>query len=157
MADMTPEASANFWNSLTFSWFSPLLALGAQRHLQAGDLWKMQPEHEAQYLAERLTAIFQQKWDEAKAYNVKLVAGEIIAPWQQRLKWSIGLGGRGTVKEKEAMWRAKAGKNPSLFWTLLQLFGTDYFIGTVYKASTSCQVGQQRFFEADALDMTARF
>ncbi len=134
-ADMIPEVTTNFWNTLTFNWISPLMALGAQRPLEAGDLWKMQPEREAKYMAQKLATIFQRKWDEAEAYNVKLEAGEVVAPRWKRIKWSVGLGGKGTAKEKEARWRTEAKRKPSLFWSLSELFGWYFYIGSVYKVS----------------------
>ncbi len=135
-ADMTPEISANFWNTLTFGWISPLMALGVQRPLETGDLWKMEPNKEASYLAHRLATIFQRKWDEAEAYNAKLDAGKIVAPHWKRIKWSSGLCGKGTKKEKEALWRAVKGrKRPSLVWTLSEVFGWHFHIALVYKAS----------------------
>jgi hypothetical protein len=133
-ADLIPEASANWFSILTFNWISPLMALGAQRPLEAGDLWKMEPQREAKYMAQRLATIFQRRWDEAEAFNAKLEAGEVQPPRWKRFKWSIGLGGKGNRKEKEARWKEVDGKKkPSLALACMELYGWYFYVGAIFK------------------------
>lgn len=135
-ANIAPEISAGFWNTLTFNWMSPLMALGAQRPLEEGDLPKLRPDREPSQMARDLATMLERRRDEAEEYNQQLERGEIVASRWIRFKWSIGLGGHGSVYEKEALWRITLGKKgASLFWTLSELFGRDFYIGGICKAS----------------------
>ncbi len=133
-AEEIPESHVNWFNQLTYHWITPLMALGALRPLEAGDLWKLAPDREAKYMAQQLATRFQERWDKAEAYNIKLDAGEVPVPRSKRVKWALGLGGKGTKAEKEKRWKEQDGrKKPSLAWSLSDVYGWYWWTGLIWK------------------------
>ncbi|KAF8812992.1 hypothetical protein BYT27DRAFT_6393896 [Phlegmacium glaucopus] len=57
-ASFLPEATAGFFSLITFSWITPLLSLGYARPLEATDLYKLQSERSAAYIADQITESF---------------------------------------------------------------------------------------------------
>ena len=121
-----PDAKANIFSLITFSWITNIMALGAARQLAPEDLYRLPPEREADALSRKLQANFQQRWNDADEYNIKLEKGEIKPPFKKRMKWALGRGeekGK-TRKEKEEDWKARTGrKTPNLAWALTDVFG----------------------------------
>ncbi|KAG2178766.1 hypothetical protein INT43_001612 [Umbelopsis isabellina] len=65
-----PEATANIFSRLTFSWLTPLMKLGYKQPLLMDDLWNLKPEDQAAVIAER----FEQNWEkEMKKKNPSLL------------------------------------------------------------------------------------
>lgn len=65
-----PEATANIFSRLTFSWMTPLMKLGYKQPLMMDDLWNLKPEDQAAVISER----FEQNWDlEMKKKNPSLL------------------------------------------------------------------------------------
>lgn len=111
---MIPEATANFFNLVTFGWIGPLLSLGYARPLEATDLWKLQEGRGAAHVASLITESFTRRLREAEEYNKRLANGE-VKPGLKGVWWSI----RGKREEKEREWREKTGKKKaSLAWAL---------------------------------------
>ncbi len=118
------------------------MALGARRQLTAEDLFKIAPEWEPEHLAGKLTAAFQRRWDEAEKYNAKLEGGEVKVPFTRKIKWALGKGKGKNAAEKEHEWRTISGKrNPSLAWSLSDVFGLYYWGGGMIKTiGDTCQI-----------------
>ena len=110
-----PEASANFVDLVTFGWLTPLLSLGYSRPLEASDLYVLQPERGAAYIADRIDASFTRRRKAAEDYNARLARGDVHpGPWNMVL-WML----TGKREEKEKRWREFGGrKNSSLVWAL---------------------------------------
>jgi len=90
------------------------MTLGYSRPLEASDLWKLQPERSAAYIANQINASFDRRLQEANEYNTRLADGR-IGPGIKGLWWSL----TGTREEKEKLWREKTGrKNASLLWAM---------------------------------------
>lgn len=104
-AKLIPEATAGWWSLLTFSWITPLLALGYARPLEATDLYKLQDKRSAGLIATRIDESFTRRQKAAKEYNARLAAGE-ISPGLRRVWWTV----RGKRAEREKRWREVDGK-----------------------------------------------
>lgn len=109
-----PEATASFFSLITFSWITSLLGLGYARPLEATDLYKLQAERGAAYIADQITESFARRMKIANEYNEKLANGE-IKPGLKALWWTI-LGNR---EAKEKKWRDETGrKKASIVWAM---------------------------------------
>ena len=109
-AQIIPETTANFFSFITFGWITSLLSLGYTRPLEATDLYKLQSERGAGYIADQITESFERRVKIANEYNEKLANGE-IKPGLKTLWWTI-LGNR---EAKEKKWRDETGrKKPSI-------------------------------------------
>ena len=87
-----------------------ILSLGYTRPLEATDLYKLQSERGAGYIADQITESFARRVKIANEYNEKLANGE-IKPGLKTLWWTI-LGNR---EAKEKKWRDETGrKKPSI-------------------------------------------
>jgi len=132
-APYVPEASARFMDLLTFGWVTPLLSLGNSRPLQASDLYVLQPERGAAYVADRIEASFTRRQKAAEDYNSRLARGDVHPGPFNVVLWML----TGKREEKEKRWRELGGrKNASLalalndsvkwwFWSggVLKVFG----------------------------------
>ncbi|KAJ7039616.1 ABC transporter [Mycena alexandri] len=85
-AAFSPEISARWWNQIYFGWITPLLALGYARPLEATDLYKLGDERASAYIAEKITASFDKRHNDATEYNIRLANGE-IKPAEREKKW----------------------------------------------------------------------
>jgi hypothetical protein len=121
-----PDAKANIFSLITFSWITNIMALGASRQLAPEDLYRLPPDREADALSRKLQANFQKRWNDADEYNIKLEKGEVKPPLKKRIKWAFGKGeekGK-TRAEKEEDWKNRTGKQkPNLAWALTDVFG----------------------------------
>jgi hypothetical protein len=109
-AQIIPEATANFFSLITFGWMNSLLGLGYARPLEATDLYKLQSERGAAYIADQITESFARRMKIANEYNEKLANGE-IKPGLKAVWWTL-LGNR---EAKENKWRNETGrKKPSI-------------------------------------------
>ena len=114
-ASYAPEASANFVDLLTFGWITPLLSLGYSRPLEASDLYMLQPERGAVYIANRIDASFMRRQKAAEDYNARLARGDVHPGPLNAVLWML----TGKREEKEKRWREFGGKkNASLAWAL---------------------------------------
>ncbi|TFK72957.1 ABC transporter [Pluteus cervinus] len=109
-----PEATANWFSLVTFGWITPLLSLGYARPLEAPDLYKLQSDRAAAYIAERINTSFDARRKHAAEYNEKLANRQINPSWVKRTLWSI----RGEAVEREAKWRLESRKKPSLTYAI---------------------------------------
>ncbi|KAJ7165411.1 P-loop containing nucleoside triphosphate hydrolase protein [Mycena filopes] len=133
-APISPYVTASLLSRLTYTWITPMMVLGYQRTLQAADLWRMGPEQEAGFLTAALEAAWARRVAEAAAFNARLEAGEVGPDVVRRVKWALGVGGKGTRKEKEAKWREGEGRGEaSLAWALNDVFGHLFWKGGVFK------------------------
>ena len=113
-AQIIPEATANIFSIITFSWINSLLGLGYARPLEATDLYKLQSERGAAHIADQITESFSRRMKTANEYNEKLANGE-IKPGLKALWWTI-LGNR---EAKEKKWRDETGrKKASIVWAM---------------------------------------
>ncbi|KAH8880912.1 P-loop containing nucleoside triphosphate hydrolase protein [Thozetella sp. PMI_491] len=53
-----PEASASFFNLLTFTWMSSIMAVGYRRPLEINDIWLLNPQRQSRNWAAKLKANF---------------------------------------------------------------------------------------------------
>ena len=114
-APYIPEASANFIDLLTFGWITPLLSLGYSRPLKASDLYMLQPERGAAYIADRIDASFRHRQKAAEDYNARLARGDVHPGPLNIILWML----TGNREEKEKRWRELGGrKHASLTWAL---------------------------------------
>lgn len=104
-AEMIPEATARWFSLVTFSWITPLLSLGYARPLEASDLYKLQDDRSASYIADRILVSFNMRQIEADEYNSRLAKGDVKAGW--RIIWWIL---RGNRVGREKQWREIDGK-----------------------------------------------
>ena len=109
-SDMIPEATAGWLSLVTFQWITPLLTLGYARPLEAPDLYKLQDDRAAAYIADRILASFDARRVQADEFNARLANGDVKPGWRA-VWWTI----RGNKAEREKKWREKDGKkHPSL-------------------------------------------
>ena len=129
-ATYVPEASANFMDLLTFGWMTPLLSLGYSRPLEATDLYVLQPERGAAYVADKIDASFRRRQKAAEDYNARLARGDLHpGPFNMAL-WVL----TGKRKEKEKRWREVEGrKNASLAWALNDSVKWWFWSGGIFK------------------------
>ncbi|KAG5645528.1 hypothetical protein DXG03_005803 [Asterophora parasitica] len=114
-AELTPEATANFFSLVTFGWVTPLLALGYARPLEAPDLYKLQADRGAKHIADKINASFDRRYRAAQDYNARLASGEVKPGMWKRVVWNFS----GKRKEKEKQWREVDGKKrASLIWAM---------------------------------------
>ncbi|KAF8656809.1 hypothetical protein AX16_002359 [Volvariella volvacea WC 439] len=112
---LIPEASANWLSLATFGWITPLLSLGYARPLQASDLYKLQPDRGAAYIADKISASFERQRQQADEYNAKLANGEIGPSWFRQVGWTL----KGGRHDREKRWREVQGrKKASLVWAM---------------------------------------
>lgn len=104
-ADMLPEATAGWFSLVTFQWITPLLSLGYARPLEAPDLYKLQDDRAAAYIADRILASFDARRAKADEYNVRLANGDVKAGWRV-IWWTV----KGNRAKLEKQWREKGGK-----------------------------------------------
>lgn len=102
---MIPEYTAGWLSLLTFGWISPLLSLGYARPLEVSDLYKLQDNRSATYIADKITTSFEARLKKAETYNTRLASGEIKPGW--RIIWWLL---RGNKAEREKRWREVGGK-----------------------------------------------
>ena len=113
-AEIIPEATANLFSLITFSWITSLLGLGYARPLEATDLYKLQSERGAAHIADQIAESFSRRMKIANEYNEKLANGE-IKPGLKALWWTI----RGNREAREKKWRDETGrKKASIVWAM---------------------------------------
>ena len=113
-ACIIPEATAGFFSLITFGWMTPLLCLGYARQLEATDLYKLQSERGAAYMANKIIKSFAQQVEIANEYNDKLANGK-IKPGLRALWWTV----QGKREAQEKRWRNETGrKKASIVWAM---------------------------------------
>ncbi|KAJ7063750.1 ABC protein [Mycena amicta] len=129
-AELIPFVNASFLSRLTYHWITPIMLLGYQRTLQATDLWKVGPEQESGYLAEKLDAAWAHRVKTAEEWNAGLLDGRNNPSRFLRVGWAVK--GHRAVREKR--WREADGqREASLAWALNDVFGRRFWIGGVFK------------------------
>ncbi|KIK67839.1 hypothetical protein GYMLUDRAFT_216120 [Collybiopsis luxurians FD-317 M1] len=145
-AQVIPIVNASLLSKLTYTWVTPIMALGYQRTLQVSDLWKMDDSMGAARLSEQLDSAWARRVQEANEWNLKLELGEITPRIPQRIYWSVKALVSGNYKEHrialEKHWREVGGKREaSLAWSLNEVFGHLFWIGGVIKVcGDTCQM-----------------
>ncbi|KAJ7221015.1 ABC protein [Mycena haematopus] len=138
-AEIMPFVSASLLSKLTYTWITPIMILGYQRTLQATDLWKVGPEQEAGYLAEKLDAAWARRVNAANEWNAGLDNGRITPPMFLRLIWAVkalrsGVYYRNRRATLEKRWREVTGRREaSLAWSLNDVLGHLFWIGGASK------------------------
>ncbi|PIL29785.1 ATP-binding cassette transporter [Ganoderma sinense ZZ0214-1] len=128
-ADDIPEATAAWYNILTFGWITPLMSLGYARTLEATDLYKLQDHRASAAIAEKITKSFERRQKEAAEYNERLANGE-INPGLKGVWWSL----RGVRAEREKQWREKDGrKRASLVFAMNDSVKWWFWAGGLFK------------------------
>ena len=113
-ADLLPEATAGWYNLLTFGWITQLLALGYARPLEAPDLYRLEDHRSAKVIGDKITASYEARVKKASEYNARLAKGEISPGWRA-IWWSLS----GKRAEKEKQWREIDGRQrASLVWAM---------------------------------------
>ncbi|KAJ7064111.1 ABC protein [Mycena amicta] len=126
-APVSPYVSASLFSRLTYTWISPMMVLGFQRTLQASDLWKMGPEHEAGYLTGKLEESWARRVRNAEEWNRRALAGEVRPSMWRKAMWAIP--GRDR-KQLEKRWKER---EPSLAWALNDVLGHLFWRGGMFK------------------------
>ncbi|KAF8922710.1 ABC protein [Mucidula mucida] len=88
-APVIPIVNVSLFSKLTYSWITPLMVLGYQRTLQAPDLWKVDPLHEAGRLSKLLDESWERRSQKAESWNARLAAGELKPSYFKRMRWSF--------------------------------------------------------------------
>ncbi|KAI0710130.1 P-loop containing nucleoside triphosphate hydrolase protein [Earliella scabrosa] len=138
-ASVIPLVYSSFLSILTYTWINPIMSLGYQRILQATDLWKMDESRQSGNLGAQLDQAWAARVKAAEDWNARLAAGEIKPGVLKRAKWSVqALRGKGAYSARRAAlethWREVDGrKEPSLAWTLNDVFGRDFWAGGLFK------------------------
>ncbi|KAK9896913.1 hypothetical protein P389DRAFT_194562 [Cystobasidium minutum MCA 4210] len=124
--ELSPLYSANIFSKITFSWITPLMALGYQRPLAKEDLWALDVQHQSEHLADQVITNWERRLTASKEWNAKLDDGSFKpsllrkAGW--RLKSTIGLGrpdGRQDV--------------PELYWAVSDTFKLQWWSAGILK------------------------
>ncbi|KZP02968.1 hypothetical protein FIBSPDRAFT_769650 [Athelia psychrophila] len=105
-SEMIPEATAGWLSLVTFQWIQPLLSLGYARPLEAPDLYKLQDDRAAAYIAERIIASFDARRIKADEFNARLANGDVKPGWRKYIWWTV----QGNRAQREKKWREKDGK-----------------------------------------------
>ncbi|WVQ79719.1 hypothetical protein IAT38_001819 [Cryptococcus sp. DSM 104549] len=120
-APITPEVTANWFDTLFFNWISPTMALGSARALQPTDLPKMDEARSAKPLSNKLLAAYAARTRKAEEANALLADKSL--PLSRRLIYPL-LPHR---EKREAAFRAKRlktdKKHASLVLSLMDVFG----------------------------------
>ncbi|KAF5393181.1 hypothetical protein D9757_001344 [Collybiopsis confluens] len=137
-APVTPIVNASFLSKLTYTWVTPIMALGYQRTLQVSDLWKMDESMSAARLSEQLDNAWARRVNEASEWNLKVELGEVTPGIPRRLYWSVKAFASGNYRERRKdlgkRWREVDGKREaSLAWALNEVFGHLFWIGGFIK------------------------
>ncbi|KAG8960099.1 hypothetical protein FRC03_007064 [Tulasnella sp. 419] len=133
-ASITPEVTANLYDTLTLGWILPILALGYARPLQTTDLWKIDEARSAKEFSQKIDDGFARRVVEANEYNQRLERGEIKPPWTKKFRWYLTSRGEEQRKEKEQQWREKDGrKRPSLLMALHDSVKRWYWAGMTFR------------------------
>lgn len=118
---------------------TPHQILGYQRTLQASDLWKVDKTQEADALAAQLEDAWNCRVREARQWNENLDKGEVLPGISKRCWWMFRAlpAGTGYVAKRAAIeerWRTvDARKEPSLGWSLNDVFGKFFWSGGAFK------------------------
>ncbi|KAF8175919.1 P-loop containing nucleoside triphosphate hydrolase protein [Mycena galopus ATCC 62051] len=131
-APISPYVTASLFSRLTYTWITPMMILGFQRTLQASDLWRMGPEHEAGYLTDKLDAAWARRVEAAALHNERLEKGEVRPPFVKRVKWAFY--GKEKRAKMERWWLEEGGKREaSLAWALNDVLGHMFWKGGCFK------------------------
>ncbi|KAJ6454129.1 ABC protein [Mycena sanguinolenta] len=139
-APISPYVTASLFSRLTYTWITPMMVLGFQRTLQASDLWRMGPEHEAAVLTDKLEAAWARRVREAGEWNERLARGEVRPGVWRRAKWRLNIGKQAKARksvpvgERDKWWRDEGGRrDPSLAWALNDVLGHMFWKGGLFK------------------------
>lgn len=88
-AETIKLATANWFQQLTFSWFTPLLVLGYKRELTVTDLPKMDETRESARLADAFEANFDRRRKEIEEWNRSLDDSSYKPSALQQLRWRL--------------------------------------------------------------------
>lgn len=130
-ASLIPEANAGWLSLLTFEWMTPLISLGYARPLEASDLYQLQDDRSAAYIAEKIQASFEARQIRANEYNERLANGEVKAGWRNIL-WAL----KGNRAEREKRWREVDGKQKASL-VLAMNDSVKWFVSVIYYMSYS--------------------
>ncbi|KAJ7224976.1 ABC protein [Mycena haematopus] len=143
-APISPYVTASLLSRLTYTWITPMMVLGFQRTLQASDLWRMGPEHEAERLTDQLEEAWARRVAAAALHNERLARGEVRPGLVRRVRWALRLGDEaktrralGGEEERERWWRGSGGRrSPSLAWALNDVLGHMFWKGGLFKVAS---------------------
>lgn len=122
-ARLTPEATANWYNVVTFGWLDTIMAIGYARPLEKSDLYRLPSSRDSAKYAKRIEESFEKRRLRADEINDLIARKELEAPLRLRAWWSVT--GDSTRKREE--WLSKLPRaepslalalNDSIFWWL---------------------------------------
>lgn len=122
-AHLTPEATANWYNIVTFGWLDSIMAIGYARPLEKSDLYKLPSSRDSAKYAKRVEDAFEKRRLRANEINDLIDRNELEAPVRLRILWSA----TGDATRKREEWLRKLPRaepslalalNDSIFWWL---------------------------------------
>lgn len=128
-AAYTPEATASFLSLLTFSWLTPLMALGFSRPLEAPDLWRLQDHRSSAVISDKILSSFTARRAKADEWNARLDKGEISPGVVKRTWWNV----TGKKEKKAKEWREAHKKKASLAMAMNDSVMAWFWWGGVFK------------------------
>ncbi|KAF9516365.1 hypothetical protein BS47DRAFT_1371770 [Hydnum rufescens UP504] len=133
-APQIPLATASLFSIFTFSWITPVMVIGWQRPLQAGDLWTMDESRKAHVLAAKFDDRWRVRVKAANEWNAALENGTIAPGAVRRMWWKVkSFGDSNKQLEFRERWGKSSRREPSLFFALNDVVGWDFWVGGVCK------------------------
>lgn len=123
---ISPLETANIFSKMTYSWITPLMALGYQRPLAKEDLWQLGERHRSEHLADTMIGHWERRYAEMVSWNARLDSGEYKPSVLRRGWWK--------TRSKIGLGRADGRKNvPELYWALSDTFKLQWWSAGLLK------------------------
>ncbi|GAA5895556.1 uncharacterized protein JCM6883_001546 [Sporobolomyces salmoneus] len=124
-AETLKLANANWFEQLTFSWFTPLLVLGYKRELTVTDLPKMDETRESARLADLFEENFEKRKKQIDAWNRAIEEGTLKLSTFQRITWKTA--------SKLGMGRKDGKREVGIALALSDTFFVEFWMAGFYK------------------------
>ncbi|KAH7072955.1 P-loop containing nucleoside triphosphate hydrolase protein [Paraphoma chrysanthemicola] len=84
--EVCPEYDASLFSRLTWHWMQPLMNVGYKRPLEKNDIWSVNPNRSADFLAQKLETAFQRRREQGKKRP-------LLGAMFDTFKWEFIIGG----------------------------------------------------------------
>ncbi|UZJ54083.1 hypothetical protein CBS101457_003403 [Exobasidium rhododendri] len=130
-AQVFPDATANWWKILTFSWLNTLIRTGYTRPLQEDEIYLLPEHRHAKVYAARLEQAWARRTEEAAEKNAQRGKEEERKPglWR-RAYWKVK---RRDLVQEEAAWRRSLHSEASFALTINEVNFASFWIGGLFK------------------------